>query len=277
MPSAQVLRRLLRSPAAQFCVLGGLLFALYALWRTPPPSELVVPEELVRALSAQHQQTHGAPPSADALRTAVDAWVEAEILFREARALGLERGDPVVRRRLTQSMRFLLEGRDEAPTDGELRAHLAAHPRRFATEDELDVEHLFFGQDASMPARVLARLERGADASRLGLPFPTGRTLRAQTRTRLAARFGAPFADAVLALPAGSWRGPIVSAFGQHLVRVTRRSHAAPPTLDAVRERVRADFEAQRRAQRLTEGLRGLRARYRVTLPAATTATRAER
>ena len=267
------------SPLGLFVVLGAALFGLYAWLRPASHLEVVVPAGVVRALVDAQGRGAGGGDSARAAG-AIDAWVEDEVLFREARALGLDRGDPVVRRRLAQSMRFLLEGRAEEPTTAQLEAYLAAHPRAFAQAERLDLEHVFFAKAVGPEAldRALFVLRAGADPTGVGEPFATGRTVKGASYEDLTRRFGGAFATAVFAAPGDSstppqWRGGVTSVFGQHLVRVSRREEARTPQLASVRERVRSAFEANRREVRVAEALRGLRARYRVTVPSLTAAT----
>ena len=49
------------------------------------------------------------PPTPEEMRGLVEARVREEILYREALALGLDRGDAIVKRRLAQKMEFLAE------------------------------------------------------------------------------------------------------------------------------------------------------------------------
>jgi hypothetical protein len=95
-----------RAPGLHFAVLGGLLFALRAAWPgagAQPRALVVVPAAEVERLAREA----GGAPDAAALDALVGAWVDEELLVREARALGWQRSDPVVQRRLLQNARFL--------------------------------------------------------------------------------------------------------------------------------------------------------------------------
>ena len=96
-----------------------------------------------------------------------------EVYYREALALGLDRDDTVIRRRLRQKMEFLSDAGAEAlaPSEAELRAHLQAHPDRFARPARVDV-----------PAGVSRRRR-----SRSGAGGAGGRRRSGRCRPRLAA------------------------------------------------------------------------------------------
>jgi hypothetical protein len=105
------LRRLLREPLVHFLVAGAALFAVHALVRGPAPAgdgTIVVDR---RALLAYMQTKSNVYDDAavggalDALSEKdlaelIDQYVAEEALYREAKALGLDRGDGVIRQRV---------------------------------------------------------------------------------------------------------------------------------------------------------------------------------
>jgi len=90
---------------------------------------------------------------------------------------------------------------------------------------------------------------------------------------RLAALFGDDFAKAIAQAAAGSWAGPLQSAYGLHLVFVTAVEPAALPLFEDVRPAVEREWFAEHRAAAQTAQYRALRARYRVIVQGAPAAT----
>ena len=103
--------RLVREPLVHFLLLGGLLFgAWYAFNDQPPISDsnrIVLDEAQVASLAATFQRTWLRLPSHEELAGLVKDRIKEEILYREALALGLDRDDQVIRRRLRQKMEFV--------------------------------------------------------------------------------------------------------------------------------------------------------------------------
>jgi hypothetical protein len=257
---------------------GRLLLAGLAAWAAydrflAPGDRIVVSGALRDGLRADHHRRTGRPPSPAEESALVDAWIEDELLYREALALGLDRRDVVVRRRLVQSMGFLLE--EEAagtPDDAALRAYLTAHAERFATAPSVTFEHVFVraGADADADAgrerarSLRAQLDAGADSSRLGDPFPHGWRIAGRTPAEIDGTFGAGFAARIATLPLGAWSEPVASSYGLHLVRVVVREAGGVPELATIRAAVAADWRhAQREAAR-RRGFARLRRRYDV-------------
>lgn len=103
--------RFLRTPLLHFLVLGASLFAIQGLWsgdadaeRQPP---VIVNGEQLDQLREMARRELGREPTDRELGLRIDAWVDDELLVREARALGWHRTDPVVHMRLAQNLRFL--------------------------------------------------------------------------------------------------------------------------------------------------------------------------
>jgi peptidyl-prolyl cis-trans isomerase C len=210
----------------------------------------------------------------------VESVVREEILAREALALGLDRDDPVVRRRLAQKMGFLV--RDLAPprepTDDEMRGFLEEHAERYRVPAQLDFTQVFFSPDRTRGPRRGGREGRSREARRRAGP-------RSGDSRRLDhARPGPPGCERAGRRPAvrRSVRGvpgeaagradgavPSESAYGLHVVRVHEREDGGAPDLDAVRDAVRRDLLAKRREETERIFHEKLRSMYRVEIDEA--------
>jgi hypothetical protein len=268
--------RLRREPLVWFGLLGGLLVLADAAWRAPEPSAVTVSPSVRRSLREEHGRRFGSPPTPDEEAALIRTYVDQEVLYREARRLGLDEADVIVRRRLVQKMEFLLEA-DEAirePTDAELRAHLERYPQRFGGAERFSFSHVFAdrtrrGASAEATAQAwLGALRAGADAASLGDAFVHGRAFRHQSSARLATAFGPGFPAQLAQAPPNTWWGPVLSSYGAHLVRVSAHVPASVPTLASVRTRVRADRLQELRAHARDAALARLRARYAVRIGA---------
>jgi hypothetical protein len=248
-----------------------MLFALHR-WVAPPRAsrEIVVPADALAGLREDFRRRTGRMASTTDEQAMLEAYVDDEVLVREALALGLDRGDVIVRRRLIQKMEFLLESTEPIapPSDAELERHLAAHRERYASPARVSLTHVFVsstraGARAEAEAGELrARLEAGTDPATLGDPFLRGREFRLHAEGELAAIFGAPFAAEAMRLGEGGWSAPIRSSFGWHLVRVSEKRPRTEPVLADVRAQVERDWRAERRAALDRDARARLRGRY---------------
>jgi hypothetical protein len=268
----------LREPLLHFALLGAALFALFPLAageRARAPEEIVVGAGDVARLAEGFARTWQRAPTEDELAGLVRDHVDEEILYREALALGLERDDTIVRRRLRQKLEFLIEAEAPAaePADEELQRHLLARRAQFEEPPRISLRHVYLSADRrgerakADAARLLAQLRAGDGSwEEAGDPIALPRSLEDTPAAEIAALFGEAFAEGVRALPIGSWQGPIASGYGLHLVFVSARSEAVLPVLEAIRDEVRRDWQAERRAEAIAARLAELRARYEVRI-----------
>ena len=87
----------------------------------------------------------------------VSGLLEEELLAREAKTLGLDQNDTIVRRRLAQKLTFLVDdtSRIVEPTDEELRQFYDTNAERFRVEPRVSFTQIFFNlRDASTPRRT---------------------------------------------------------------------------------------------------------------------------
>jgi hypothetical protein len=254
-------KRLLREPLVHFLLLGAALFGAYALLGQGKPSaqdEIIVSAGQIEALAATFTKIWQRPPTAQEMKAQIDQYVKEEMLSREAMALGLDKNDTVIRRRLQQKMEFLAEDFTAAddPTEAELADYLARHPDQFAEEPRFTFRQIFLSPDErgdrleTEATRLLADLRKqGADTDIAALGDGTllPHDLTDEPRRAVASQFGSEFASALGKLNPGEWSGPIQSGYGVHLVFVSRRTEGRVPALDEVRRHVKRELMNERR------------------------------
>jgi hypothetical protein len=274
--------RLAREPHLHIHLLGAARFALHRAVAGPgedPGREIVVGRGRIEALAETFARTWQRPPTAAELDGLVADWVRDEVFYREAVALGLDRDDTVVRRRMRQKLEFLAEDADGAPpTDAELAAHLGAHAGEFRFDDQLTFTQIFLDpsrRGAALPADAAALLaalrERpeSVDLETAGDGLLLEPRYVDASQTDVARHFGPEFAEALRAQPAGVWFGPVESGYGWHLVRIDARTPGRAPELAEVRDAVARDWEARRRQSRLDARYEELKRGYRVRIETA--------
>lgn len=276
---------LLRAPLLQFFLLGALLLLAHRALRPPPPTQIKLTAEALAGLEQDFQRRSGRPASAGERQSLRDTYLDNEVLYREALARQLDRGDVIVRRRLIQKMDFVLDAladQADAPlAEPELSAYLAQHAERYRQPARLSLIQVFVArpstmaqaaQDAEAALATRAhslrqRLQSGADPTTLGDPFVRGSQLRNQSEDELAASLGPAFAAAVFQQPLQTWSEPIASSFGLHIVQVTASEPAQLPPLSSLRSRVESDLREERRRQARRELVRELRQHYDIAAP----------
>src|SRR5687768_9048610 len=142
---------LLREPLLHFSIAGAILFG-GSEWVNGGAQTSVADEPITinegqgRWLRETYASQWRRSPTAEEMTGLLATLTDEELLAREARALGLDRDDTVVRRRLAQKLTFLVEdtSRIADPAEGELRRFHGEHPGRYQTEPRVTFRQVFF-------------------------------------------------------------------------------------------------------------------------------------
>ena len=180
------LRGLLREPLLHFLVLGLALFLLYNAIsgsRGGGDRRIVVNDATVATIVRLHQSTWKRTPTPAELKGLIDAHVRDEVLFREGAAMGLDRDDAVIRRRVQQKLVVIAEESDAraAPTDAELQAYLGKHADRYARPAIVGFDQVMFDpmrHGASLRCRRRRRARATACRREAGRRWATARCCR---------------------------------------------------------------------------------------------------
>jgi hypothetical protein len=274
------LKALLREPLLHFLLLGALLFAVDA-WRRPAEGtnaggEIVVSEARVRTLAQNFARTWQRPPTREELDGLVEAHVREEVMVREALALGLDRDDAIIRRRLQQKVEFVSDQAAAltAPTDAELEAYLAKNADAFRREPRVTFMQVYLDpgkRGAALQADAARLRERlAANAIDAGKAGDALMLLEARyegvPQGEVARLFGAQFADEIVKQPPGAWAGPLRSGYGAHLVKVEALTPAGMPSLAEVRPLVEREWTNAKRRELAQGWYATLRAKYKVSV-----------
>ena len=276
VPAIPYAEKTLHEPLTHFFLAGGLIFLLYALVGPDesPERQIVIDNGVIEHLEAAWRLRTNRAPGPEELDGLVADYLYEELFSREARALGLEHGDPVIRRRLAQKMALLAESAAQQvePGEEELLAWYDAHPELYRTEPRLGFRHIYFSHDrpngsaADDAAALLPRLQ-GADASigqDMGDVFMLPREFTDIGKSQLGRLFGDEFAATLFTLPTGSWQGPAPSGYGYHLVYLYNVQEAEPIPFSESRPRILQDWQRRRYEQAEKDLLEELKSRYEI-------------
>ncbi len=174
-------------------------------------------QSIIDIFKSKHE---GREPGSDELAPLLDVWILNEITYREALAMGLDKGDEMIRERLMQKMRLLIFGNLKVndPTDAELRQWYEARRIRYDVPDFVSFfEVPFTGPEAEAEAKdTLQQIETGNEPEDVRM---RAHVFAKRPRHTLETAFGKSFVDGLIALPAGKWT-TMQSPAGWHIVRV---------------------------------------------------------
>jgi peptidyl-prolyl cis-trans isomerase C len=268
---------LLREPLLHFLLLGlALYLAVSFVEAQSARYRIAIGADQIERMKLTYAQQFGDMPTSGQLEELMNRYIREEISFREGLALGLDRDDEIVRRRVAQKFEFLQQdlAAPQEPSPAALKAYFDQHAARYAEPARVSFSQIYFSPDRAGDAEARARaLAVGARADEAGHPealgdsFPGQSEIAGLSAEELSRLFGrSEIVERAFAAPLGVWSGPYRSGYGWHLLRVTARVPRTLPPFERVRDKVAADYREDRRRAQDASAYAELRRKYRISI-----------
>lgn len=274
------MKRILTEPLVHFLLIGALLFVGFALLQSDDQSmetTIVVTDGDIKILKADFERTWQRPPRETELEGLIEEKIREEIAYREGLALGLDRDDPYIRRRLRMKLELMLEdiSTQRSPADEELQKFLNENREKFRQEPRYSLSQVYLNpaqrretleEDAE---ELLERLNRGGhqvDLGQIGDSIMLPRDFPLSPASVINRQFGSDFTNQLSDLATGTWQGPIRSGYGIHLVLIDERVEGRDPELEEIRSLVEREYELVMRKELKEKIYANLREKYTVEI-----------
>lgn len=286
-----MIKKLLKEPLVQFLIIALVLLGgerwinaedyAYDQYHIQIDDQQLLQFMQLRAKTFKPDQAEAAltAMNADDRQRLVDDYARNEVLFREAMAIGLDKNDQIIRRRLIQKMDYLAQGffdESEPLTEADLRAFYAGRKQDYKKAAEATFTHVFVSarnrsaEDARAIAdKLLGQLNADRapfeNASRYGERFLYNRNYVNREDDEIGSHFGQSFQETVFALSTGDqWQGPVQSNYGWHLVLLVKNAAAYIPEFEEVSSAVFADAQRQQQREVKSHAIDKLMAKYQI-------------
>ena len=275
------MKKLIREPFIHFILLGAAIFVanhFLSARADNQPGKIVIKQGDIASMMIGFSRTWQRPPTREELDGLIRDRVREEVYYREAVALGLDRDDPIIRRRLQQKLQFVTDDvtAPAEPTDAELSEYLKTHADVFRPDRQFSFNQVYFDPAkhreglARDVEKLLTQLQghgsSDLDLASLGDTFLLEHRFEAASTAEIARQFGDKFVAKLSDVPIGQWFGPVESGYGIHLVFVEKRTDARLPELAQVRDAVRRELTNARRVESNEKFFQHLLKRYSVTV-----------
>jgi len=274
-----MMKILYREPLVYFLLIAVLFFTAFNFLGSSGPGDnkIIVVD---RASLLRHMQMKTKAVDQNLLIRSFDAmpelkrqqlitdYVREEALYREAQSLGLDKNDPVIRGRALQKLQFITQEYSEAllkVNDEQLEKYFDVHKKDYYIQPYVTFTHVFFSREShgdewvhQLAVDKLQQLRKNdtsfSAAIEHGDRFPYHVNYVERTEDFVASHFGELLSKQVFdfSIKKQNWRGPFTSAYGSHLVLVSRLEEGRSPELvdvvsqvyqDAQREQTRKSLE----------------------------------
>ena len=209
--------KLLREPLLHFLILGFLIFYLNSDDKFEDSKSIYISKSEITALSARWEKKNFRSPTEEELEKLITQKVYEKVMIHEALALGLDKDDHIINRRLMQKMEFIISDSVllNEPSKADLLAYMNVNKERFSSREKIS----FILRNAELlPQRSI------------GL-----------THLDVAHTFGREFAKRVFSLDVGVW-SQIESVYGTLDVFVQEKTASRLKNFTQIKNLLRAEY-----------------------------------
>lgn len=278
MPKQKLFFKFLHEPLFHFLLIGLAFFLVF--YQLNPSDEsnddknILITQAKVDAMGSSYLKQRGRSPMANELQSLIESEIKEEVLYREAMALGLDKEDGVIRRRLAQKMKYLFEDLAviDAPSETDLETFFKAHASEFTLaatrsfyqvyfDPKMHKDHVEDDLKTVLEDLKSISLEKAfslGDRSLLAYHFVKRRESDVKNR------FGESFSKSLFSAPIGSWQGPFESAYGIHFVYIDSKMEAVLPELKQVRDDVLEAYKRGKTSEANDIFYKSIKDRYKI-------------
>jgi peptidyl-prolyl cis-trans isomerase C len=283
--------RWLREPLLHFLLIGAAGFVLYGYVHRGESAntnyKIYLSLDDLKQLDISFISQWQRQPTPEEFTGLVEQFIRQEILYRQGLAMGLDKDDIIVKRRMAQKMEFLSEDVTSAhePSTAELQTWYASHSQVFALPDRATFRHLYFSidhhgadakKDAEAALRRIAQMPEDIGAEKAHADqFMFQDYYADRAPYQLAKEFGPLFAPELFKLKTGEWQGPIESGYGWHLIWIESIAPGKVPAFEEVEPDVKTAWLADQKAIEWQKAYAAMRAKYEVIAPQSPPPTKA--
>lgn len=272
--------KIFTEPIVHFLMIGAVLFIVFEFTQSPTTESgntIVITASDIAMLRANFDRTWKREPSDEEFEYLLEEKIRDEIAYSEALALGLDRDDAYIRRRLRVKLELMLEEMSEAEPikDQELHNFLKQNSKLFYKEPQIGFSQIYLNPDTRGEKlledgkSILQKLNSApgeAQVENLGDPIMLPARVAISSISKIKKQFGDNFTDGLTPLKPGKWQGPILSGFGYHLVLVHDYSEGRNPELSEVRAEVEREILSQRKNRGKERVYSSLREKYEIVV-----------
>ena len=263
--------RILKQPIALVIVIAvgiSILYQLVSNYYEESSRQITVSAEQVQILKESFTKTWNRAPTESELSAQIENFVKDEVFYRQAVDLGLDKSDPAVKRRLRQVVELMLDDYANVyPSEDQLRQYLDQNPDKFRLDPRISFRHEYFAQaDRQQAVDLLTRLNEGSidqetiRSSMLMIPSE----FDDQSKSEIERTFGMEFTTSLFELEPGEWQGPVMSAYGWHLVKISQVTPGKVPDLDQIWDQVEREWSFARKQELKDEQYQRMKQKYQV-------------
>lgn len=283
------LQQIVREPLIHFLIIGLMIYGSYQLFQGDSQNKVAINKISIDNLTLTELkdsfiQDNKRTPNQQELNELIESVIKEEVLYREAKKMGLDKEGPVLRHCLTSEFSSIVFDNHVPPlaTDEELESYLTANSENFRIEAVYSFKQVYLGQtlnDSSNTLEIqnliiqLDETKALPDLSDINSELDIKAEYQEISESQVIRVFGRSLLQELNKITIGQWQGPVKSNLGMHLLLLEKISPGRMPPLKEVRERVEKHWQTAKRSEHYDRWYKSIRSNYKISLETNTDAT----
>jgi hypothetical protein len=294
--------KIIRDPLVHFLAIGLGFFLLFNLvsddkWQVD--DQIVVVDERAllefmqfqaKMFDTEHFTKQLASLTAKERQQLIDGYIREEVLYREAKNLGMELNDNLIRRRMVGKIEYLTRSMTSQlvnASQAQLKALYQERKDEYYIEPSITFTHVFFDMEkhgltqaqelagSQLDEFISKSMPTFTEAAKYSDRFPYHLNYVKRSRSFIQSHFGESFTQDLFTGETNNkdWFGPIQSAYGYHLVLKLEQTEGRYPPIGEVMDELSEEFKRQQTLELQNQAIQSLIDAYQVVidLPSAET------
>ena len=263
--------KFIKEPIFLFFAIGILLYVIYIFSTAQFDRKnrtITVSDSQLALLTETFKKTWNREPSEKEIESQIENFIKDEVFYKEAVAMGLDKSDVAVKRRLRQLMELMMDDAATVyPSEDQLKIYLNKHPEKFQKDPIISFEQKYFAQSKKKEAETqLNNLTNNIplDQSKIGNLALIPSRFENESKFSIDRRLGKEFSDELFQLETGKWVGPIESAYGWHLIFINHFQAGKMPELSEVWDEVEREWALEQKNIKKEQQYEQMKSNYKI-------------
>jgi hypothetical protein len=278
----RTIKKITKEPIIHFIAIGFVVFVFYSFIKESYVDKdyaIQITKSEVEGMINKWMAQLKRPPSKEEIDIFLEDYVQREILFREAKAMGLDKNDMVVKNRMLQKLDFLTNDLlvTAAPTDTEALKYFNDNLEKYTIPGKIDFIHIFFNldkrtfDDAKQIAldvkKILNKLPNVTNNYfEKGDLFILPYEFQNLSKDDVSNKFGqSELSEEIFSLEEKNWSGPFVSSYGMHLVYISNKKSSTTLQFEDVKLDIEDELIKIKRREAKKRLISELKKKYVIT------------
>jgi peptidyl-prolyl cis-trans isomerase C len=274
--------KIIKEPLVHFIIIGAIGFALYSFVKgsyVDKDYAIKISKSEVEAMINKWMAQLKRPPTKQEVDIFLEDYVQREILFREAKSMGLDKNDMVIKNRMLQKIDFLTNDLlvTASPTDAEALKYFDDNLEKYTIPGKIDFIHIFFNldkrsfDDAEQTAlNVKETLNKSSTVPNnyfeKGDLFILPYEFYDLSKDEISNKFGqSELSEKLFVLEEKEWSGPFLSSYGMHLVYVSDKKSQGTLKFEDVKSDIKDLLIKNKRRDTKNRIISELKKKYDIT------------